>query len=119
MRKKIPTFKSDHAAAVFVDQADLAQNGLSGARLTRFEIKPKDKSINLRLSGERYGAVSKRAAHEGIPYQRFIRLILEQAIGGRNRRRSRNGQVTGRFFAPSQSVPVSQRVSFASLPESL
>jgi predicted DNA binding CopG/RHH family protein len=38
--------------------------------LTRFEIKPKGKSINLRLSGELYD----------VPSQRFIRLTLEQAI---------------------------------------
>ena len=54
----------------------------SGARLTSFEIKPKDKSIKLRLSGELYAAVRKRAARAGVPYQRFIRLTLEQAIGG-------------------------------------
>src|ERR1700730_14288679 len=82
MKKKIPTFKSDRAAAAFVDKADLTQYDLSGARLTRFEIKPKDKSINLRLSGELYDAVRKRAARAGVPYQRFIRLTLEQAIGG-------------------------------------
>jgi predicted DNA binding CopG/RHH family protein len=82
MKKKIPTFKSDRAAAAFVDKADLTQYDLSGATMTRFEIKPKDKSINLRLSGELYNAVRKRAARAGVPYQRFIRLTLEQAIGG-------------------------------------
>jgi predicted DNA binding CopG/RHH family protein len=80
MKKKIPTFKSDRAAAAFVDKADLTQYDLSGARLTRFEIKPKDKSINLRLSGELYNAVRKSAARAGVPYQRFIRLMLEQAV---------------------------------------
>ena len=48
-KKKIPSFKSDRAAAAFVDRADLSQYDLSGARLVRFEIKRKDKSINLRL----------------------------------------------------------------------
>jgi len=57
MKKKIPTFKSDRAAAAFVEKADLTQYDLSGAQLTRFEIKPKDKSINLRLSEELYEAV--------------------------------------------------------------
>jgi predicted DNA binding CopG/RHH family protein len=80
MKKKIPSFKSDHAAAAFVDKADLTQYDLSGATLTRFEIKPKDKSINLRLSRELYDAVRTRAALGGVPYQRFIRLTLEQAI---------------------------------------
>lgn len=80
MKKKIPTIKSDRAAATFVEKADLTHYDLSGAQLTRFEIKPKDKSINLRLSEELYEAVRKRAARAGVPYQRFIRLTLEQAV---------------------------------------
>lgn len=80
MKKKISTFKSDRAAAMFVEKADLTHYDLSGAQLTRFEIKPKDKSINLRLSEELYEAVRKRAARAGVPYQRFIRLTLEQAV---------------------------------------
>jgi predicted DNA binding CopG/RHH family protein len=80
-KKKIPSFKSDRAAAAFVDRADLSQYDLSGARLVRFEIKRKDKSINLRLSEELFDAVRARAARAGLPYQRFIRLTLEQALG--------------------------------------
>ena len=80
MKKKIPAFKNDRAAAAFVDKADLSQYDLSGAQLVRFEIKRKDKSINLRLSEELFDAVRKRAARAGLPYQRFIRLALEQAI---------------------------------------
>ena len=80
MKKKIPTFKSDRVAAAFVDKADLSQYDLSGAQLIRFEIKRKDKSINLRLSEELYDAVRERAARAGLPYQRFIRLTLEQAL---------------------------------------
>jgi predicted DNA binding CopG/RHH family protein len=80
-KKKIPAFKSDRSAAAFVDSADLSHYDLSGAQLMRFEIKPKDKSINLRLSEELYDAIRKRAACAGLPYQRFIRLMLEHAIG--------------------------------------
>lgn len=80
MKKKIPTFKSDRAAAAFVDKADLSQYDLSGVKLVRFEIKRKDKSINLRLSEDLYDAVRARAARVGLPYQRFIRLMLEQAL---------------------------------------
>jgi predicted DNA binding CopG/RHH family protein len=81
MKKKIPTFRSDRAAAAFVDKADLTKFDLSGAQLTRFEIRPKDRSINLRLSEGLYKAVQKRASRAGLPYQRFIRLALEQAVG--------------------------------------
>lgn len=80
-KKKIPSFKSDRAAAAFVDKDDLSRYDLSGAKLVRFEIKRKDKSINLRLSEELYDAVRERAARAGLPYQRFIRLTLEQVLG--------------------------------------
>jgi predicted DNA binding CopG/RHH family protein len=81
MKKQIPVFKTDRAAAAFVEKAELSRYDLSGAQLVRFEIKRKDKSINLRLSEELYNAVRKRAARAGVPYQRFIRLALEQAVG--------------------------------------
>lgn len=81
MKKKIPAFKTDRAAERFVDEADLTNYDLSRAQLMRFEIKRKDKSINLRLSEDLFDAVKKRADREGLPYQRFIRLALEQAVG--------------------------------------
>ena len=80
MKKKIPTFRSDRAATAFVDTADLSQYDLGGAQMVRFETKPKDKSINLRLPEELYEAVRARADRAGLPYQRFIRLTLERAI---------------------------------------
>ena len=80
MKKKIPTFNSDRAAAAFVDRADLSRYDLAGAELVRFEMKRKDKSINLRLPEELYDAVRERAAQAGLPYQRLIRLTLERAM---------------------------------------
>ena len=80
MKKKIPAFKSSRAAAAFVDKADLSHYDLSGAQTVRFEMKRKDKSINLRLPEELYDAVRQRASQAGLPYQRFIRLALENAL---------------------------------------
>jgi predicted DNA binding CopG/RHH family protein len=80
MKRKIPALRSARAAAAFVDKADLSQYDLSGAQTVRFEMKRKDKSINLRLPEELYDAVRQRATHAGLPYQRFIRLALENAI---------------------------------------
>lgn len=80
MKKKIPTFKSDRAAERFVADADLTHYDLSGAQLVRFEMKPKNKSVNLRLSEPLLKAVRRKARETGIPYQRFIRLTLERAI---------------------------------------
>ena len=80
MKKKIPSFKTDGEAERFVETADLTDYDLSGAKLVRFEMKPKDKSINLRLSGQLLDAVRRRAKRAGVPYQRFIRIALEQAV---------------------------------------
>jgi predicted DNA binding CopG/RHH family protein len=83
MKKKVPAFKNSRAAAAFVDKADLSQNAFSGAQTIRFEMKRKDKSINLRLPEELYDAVRQRATLAGLPYQHFIRLALENAIATR------------------------------------
>lgn len=80
MKKPIPTFKSDREAEEFVADADLTEYDLSGAQLVRFEMKPKTRSISLRLPEELYQAVRDEATRMGIPYQRFIRLMLEQAL---------------------------------------
>jgi len=78
--KKLPTFKSDAEAEAFVDQADLSRYDLSGGEFVRFELKPKDKTVNLRLPGQLLDAVRVRAKRAGVPYQRFIRMALEQAV---------------------------------------
>jgi predicted DNA binding CopG/RHH family protein len=80
MKKKIPSFKSDREAEEFVASADLSKYDLSGAAIVRFELKPKDKSINLRLSAPLLDAVRRKARRSGVPYQRFIRLSLERAV---------------------------------------
>lgn len=80
MNKTIPTFTSDADAEAFVATADLSEFELSGAQRVRFEMKPKDRSINLRLPGSLLEAVRAEAARAGMPYQRFIRLTLERAV---------------------------------------
>jgi predicted DNA binding CopG/RHH family protein len=80
MKKKIPTFGSDVEAEEFVASADLSQFDLSGARMVRFEMKPKDKSVNLRMPRALFDAVRAEAEKAGLPYQRYIRLMLEQAV---------------------------------------
>lgn len=78
--KKLPTFRSDREAEQFVDTADLTQYDLSGGEFVQFELKPKDKSVNLRLPGQLLDAVRRRAKRAGLPYQRFIRMALEEAV---------------------------------------
>jgi predicted DNA binding CopG/RHH family protein len=80
MKKQLPTLTSDEEAEAFVANADLTEYDLSGMVSMRFELKPKDKSVNLRLPEQLLEAVRNRAARAGIPYQRFIRLALERAL---------------------------------------
>jgi predicted DNA binding CopG/RHH family protein len=80
MRKKIPTFKSDREAEAFVDTADLTKYGLSGAKPVRFEFEKKEARVNMRMPETLLKAVKRRATARRIPYQRFIREALEEAV---------------------------------------
>ena len=80
MSKKLPVFKNDKEAENFLDQ-DLSDY-LSAENLApfQFEFRPKEKSINLRISIELLNAVRAFAQRQGIPYQRYIRQTLEAAL---------------------------------------
>ena len=49
MKKPIPTFKTDKEAEDFVATSNLTDYDLAGGEVVRFELKRKDKSVNLRL----------------------------------------------------------------------
>jgi len=83
--KKLPTFASDKQAERFVDETDLSEYDLSRGKFVRFELKPKDAQVNLRLPASLLDAVRVRAKHAGVPYQRFIRLALERAVEAKRR----------------------------------
>ena len=80
MKKKIPAFKTDAEAETFVDTADLTQYDLSGGKPVRFEFEKKDSRVNMRLPETLLDAVRRSARKRGIPYQRFIRETLEDAV---------------------------------------
>jgi predicted DNA binding CopG/RHH family protein len=80
MKKKLPRLKSDPKAETFVETADLSKYDLSEMVPIRFEMKRKDKAVNLRLPEQLLEAVKSRAQRAGMPYQRYIRLALERAL---------------------------------------
>jgi predicted DNA binding CopG/RHH family protein len=80
MKRKIPTFESDEEAERFTDAADLSDYDLSGAKPVRFEFEKKDARVNMRLPESLLAALRDKAKQRGIPYQRFIREALEQAV---------------------------------------
>ena len=78
--KKLPNLKADRAAERFVADADNTQFDLTAMKPTRFEFAAKEARINMRLPGELLAAVKRAAARHAVPYQRFIRQALEQAL---------------------------------------
>ena len=88
MKKKFPVLKTDEEAEAFLEQ-DLTDYlhavNFKSAQWMRFEFKPKQKSLNLRISEELLDAVRKNAKREGIPNQRYIRQALERAVMERKR----------------------------------
>jgi len=80
MKKKLPDLKSDNEAEEFVANSDLTEYDLSGMRIMRFEFQPKSERVNMRLPRPLLDAVKATAAKAGIPYQRFIRQALENAV---------------------------------------
>jgi len=80
MKKKLPRFKSDKEAEEFVEKADLTDYDLSAMRPIRFEFQPKSERVNMRLPRQLLEAVRASAARAGVPYQRFIRQALEDAV---------------------------------------
>ena len=80
MKKKLPRFRSDKEAEDFVEKADLTEYDLSAMRPIRFEFQPKSERVNMRVPRQLLDAVRASAAKAGVPYKRFIRQALEDAV---------------------------------------
>jgi predicted DNA binding CopG/RHH family protein len=82
MKKPWPALRSDEEAERFVAEADLTEYDFGEMVPARFEHAPKDERVNMRLPGPLLAAVKARAKARGLPYQRFIREVLERAVAG-------------------------------------
>ncbi|MEQ9641940.1 MAG: BrnA antitoxin family protein [Alphaproteobacteria bacterium] len=80
MKKRFPDFKSDDEAEQFVADADLTEYDFSDFRPVQFEFAKKSARINMRLPEALLAAIKQKAEARGLPYQRFIREVLEQAV---------------------------------------
>lgn len=79
MRKKVPRLRSDEQAEAFLAN-DLSKLDFSQFKPAHFEFEKKDEQINMRVPKPLLAAVKARAKARGIPYTRFIRETLEQAV---------------------------------------
>lgn len=80
MSRKLPALKSDKKAEKLLEK-DLSDY-ITAETLEPFpfEYRPKQKSVNLRISDELLNAVRAAARRRKIPYQRYIRQALELAL---------------------------------------
>lgn len=78
--KPMPSLRSDAAAERFVATANLTEYDLSGFKPMRFEIAPKEAALNMRLPGALLEAVKAKAKSKGIPYTRYVRMLLETDV---------------------------------------
>ncbi len=76
----MPSLPSDEAAEDFVSRADLSSYDLSGFKHAKFEFEPKAAALNLRLPQNLLDALKAKAKAQGIPYTRYVRLVLEKDI---------------------------------------
>lgn len=78
--KKIPALRSDEEAERFVDTADLSEYDLSEFKPMRFELAKKEASLNMRLPSSLMNAIRAKADALGIPYSRYVRMVLEADV---------------------------------------
>ncbi|MDL2279666.1 BrnA antitoxin family protein [Desulfovibrio sp. OttesenSCG-928-G11] len=78
--KQMPSIKNDTDAEHFIESADLSEYDLSGFSPVKFEFEAKSATLNMRIPQNLLNAVKVRAEAEGMPYTRYIRMVLEQAV---------------------------------------
>ena len=78
--KPMPSLQSDAEAEKFVATADLSKFDLSGFKPMRFEIEPKSAALHLRLPESLLVELKNRAKDKGVPYTRYVRMLLESDL---------------------------------------
>ena len=77
--KKIPTLKTDQQAEAFLDQ-DLSDLDFSQFKTMRLEFAPKSAALHLRLPEALLEGLKVRAKAQGVPYTRYVRMLLENDL---------------------------------------
>ena len=78
MKKKWPDLKSDEDAERFVAEADLSEFDFSQMTPMSFEFEKKSAALNMRLPAPLLDAVKARAKSKGVPFTRYIRMLIER-----------------------------------------
>ncbi len=80
--RKVPILRTDEEAEAFLMQ-DLSDLDLSQFKRHHFEFEKKEAQVNMRVPQPLLDAVKDRAKAHGIPYTRYIRMLMERDIDGK------------------------------------
>jgi predicted DNA binding CopG/RHH family protein len=86
--KQFPVFKTDEEAEEFVANADLSEYDFSKFKTVQFEFEKKSARVNMRLPEALIKTVKERARKRGVPYQRYIREMIELGLSASEKRKA-------------------------------
>jgi predicted DNA binding CopG/RHH family protein len=86
--KRFPVFRTDEEAEDFVANADLSEYDFSNFKTVRFEFEPKSARVNMRLPETLVKTLKERAGKRGIPYQRYMRELIELGLTASEKRKA-------------------------------
>jgi predicted DNA binding CopG/RHH family protein len=79
MKRQVPKLPTDEAAEAFLEQ-DLSDLDFAQFKAGQLEFARKDARLTMRVPQLMLDAVKRRASARGIPYQRFVREAIQQAL---------------------------------------
>lgn len=77
--RKIPPLRTDEEAEAFLMQ-DLSDLDFSQFKRRHFEFEKKQAQVNMRVPQPLLEALKGKAKAQGIPYTRYIRMLIERDI---------------------------------------
>ena len=82
MVKQVPVLKTDEEAEAFLNQ-DLSDLDFSQFKSMHFEFEKKEAQVNMRVPQSLLDSVKDKAKARGIPYTRYIRMLMERDIAAK------------------------------------
>jgi predicted DNA binding CopG/RHH family protein len=86
--KQFPVLKTDEEAEEFVATADQSEYDFSNFKPLQFEFEKKSARVNMRLPESLIKTVKERARKRGVPYQRYIREMIELGLSASEKRKA-------------------------------
>jgi predicted DNA binding CopG/RHH family protein len=85
MKKKIPHFKTDKEMEDFLEQDLSDYLHPENFAKVEFEFEPKTEKVNMRMTRSMLKTLKQRAKKAHLPYQRYMRQIIEHALASEPR----------------------------------